>query len=183
MKFVTSCILCISFCFCCYGQKQNYKLQIDSLKTVEAMPYIPDLSGDDAFWNLTKGKLDIVPYLIGRITDTTSTAAYVPNFGGLYTIGDASVSALQEIIRDFPTIKLIESDPRLLKEKAYGIYWEYVRSDFKNRIEFQRRARAWYEKNKRNLTWQPDDKLYATSDDENGETKKKPAGGYYVLKK
>jgi hypothetical protein len=182
MKIVTTCIICISFCFCCHGQKQNFTRQIDSLKTIEAMPYFPELSGDDAFWNLTKGKLDIVPYLLDRITDTTSTAAYVPNFGGVYTIGDACVTALHKIIKDFPTIKLIESNPKILKEKAYGIYWGYVRSGFKNRVEFKKRARAWYEKNKRLLVWQPDDKLYATSDDENGESRKLPAGGYYVLK-
>lgn len=183
MKFASVIFTFFLFCFGCSGQKPNYKIMIDSLETITEMPYYPELSGDDVFWKLTKERADILPSLIERITDTTKTNANVPNFGGVYTVGDICVRAIEEIIRDFKTINLIESDPKILKEKAYGIYWEYVRGDFKNRVELQERAKSWYEKNKINLIWRQDDKLYAVSDDENGEMKKHPAGGYYVIKK
>jgi hypothetical protein len=174
--------MCLLFCINCTGQRNVYESQINNLIKINTMPYYPELSGDSIFWNITKGKIDIVPYLINRINDTTKTNASVSNFGGVYTIGDICVRAIEEIIKDFPTIKLIEADENLLKEKAYGIYWGYV-NDFKNRLEFQKRVRAWYEENKNNLVWQVDDKLYAVSDEENGEAKKRPAGGYYIVKK
>lgn len=183
MRIIGTSILCLLFSCGCSAQKSIYTTKIDSLQTINQMPYYPELSGDEVFWQLTIGKLEIMPYLIERITDTTKTKANVVHFGGFYTTGDICVAAIEEIIKDFKTIELIESDPGILKEKAYGIYWEYVRSDFKNRVEFQRRVKLWYAKNKKHLVWQQDDQLYAVSDDENGIMKKRPAGGYYIVKK
>lgn len=183
MRLANLTIICLMFSLGCSGQKQNFSNKIDSLRTITTMPYYPELSGDMIFWDLTKEKADIVPSLIDRITDTTETKANVPNFGGVYTIGDICVRAIEEIIKDFPTIKLIETDPKLLKEKAYGIYWGYVRSDFKNRVELKKRVKKWYDKNKNNLIWQQDDRLYSVSDDESSEMKRRPAGGYFVIKK
>lgn len=182
MKFYTAIFMCLLFCFNCTGQRNHFETQLNNLININIMPYYPELSGDSVFWNITKEKIDIVPYLINRINDTTRTNASAANFGRIYTVGDVCVRAIEEIIKDFPTIKLIETDDSLLREKAYGIYWNYV-SDFKNRLEFQKRVCVWFEENRNNLVWQVDDKLYAVTDEENGDAKKRPAGGYYMVKK
>jgi hypothetical protein len=145
------------------------------------MPYSPELSGDSTFWEITKDK-SILPYLIDRISDTTQTNAPVPYFGGNYTIGDVCVTAIETLIRELPTVKLITNNEQLIDEKGYGVYWEYVRSSVSNRNEFKNRLRSWYKKNKDELVWVADDNLYPTADSESAPVKKLPAGGFYVIK-
>jgi hypothetical protein len=64
---------------------ENYVYE--KVKKIKKMPYNPELSGDQEFWEIVKKKLDAVPYLIELSSDTTTTPAVVPNFGGQYTIG------------------------------------------------------------------------------------------------
>ena len=96
-------------------------------------------------------------------------------------MGDICVSAIAEIIRDFRVTDLITSNPEEIKEKGYFVYWDYVRGDFKNRVELQKRIRSWYKKNKKYLVWHVDNELHATSDDMDAKSIKHPAGGYYLI--
>jgi hypothetical protein len=168
--------------FGCSDQKNVYTIKINRAVDIEQMPYIPELSGDSLFWNLTTDR-NILPSLIDRIADTTRTKAPVLYFGGDYVIGDVCVTAISELIRDFRAIDLIESNQKVIDEKGYAVYWEYVRANYEHRKEFQRKVKVWYDKVKKDLIWVEDNNLYLTEDSENGVRKKIPAGGFYMLKK
>jgi len=172
-------------CMGCSTQKNIYKSRVDNAVNIERMPYFPELSGDSLFWELTKDK-KIIPYLIERISDTTLTKAPVLFFGVDYRIGDVCVSAIGKLIPDFRAVDLIESDQRVIDDKGYGVYWEYVRNNLENRKEFQKRVKKWYQRVKNKLVWVEDNNLYATEDvvevSENSKLKKLPAGGFYRIK-
>lgn len=179
MKTISIFFLAILTIAGCVAQRAKYDVQIDRLKDITSMPYIPEMSGDQAFWDLNKEKDKILPALIERLSDTTKTQANVPNFGGVYTIGDVCTRAIEELIKDFPTVDLIEPDVK--EHNGYWPYWLFIR-DYKNRLEFQRRVKDWYQKNRKNLVWEVDNKVYAVNDSAGGSSMKRPAGGYYVLK-
>lgn len=182
MKLVYFSLLLLFYCFDSTAQLKIYKERVDNAVNIENMPYSPQLSGDSIFWELTVDRR-IIPYLIERISDTTRTKARVFYHGGDFLIGDVCLTAIEELIHDFPTVQLIEKDEKIIDEKGYNVYWEYVRSSFENRKDFQRRVRAWYKRNKKNLVWVGDNKLYAIDDNENPIMKKIPAGGFYKIKK
>lgn len=119
------------------------------------MPYIGetiDGNGDEIFWKVVQQKQTIVPTLISLLTDTTESQAYVPNFGGQYTVADIAYDALCEIIHGIPTFELLgvkfDDDGC-----GYCTYWNYLRSDIKNRKNFQTKVNAWYKTNKKKLVW------------------------------
>jgi hypothetical protein len=168
--------------FGCSGQENVYKGKVDNVVNVERMPYFPELTGDSIFWEITRDR-KIIPYLIERISDTTRTKAPVLFFGGDYSIGDICLTAIEQLIHGFSTVYLIEKDEKVIDEKGYNVYWEFVRSSFENRNEFQIRVKAWYKENKRNLVWVEDNNLYPIEDKEGSVMKKIPAGGFYQIKK
>jgi hypothetical protein len=59
---------------------------------------------------------------------------------------------LQEIIADIPTFELlgIEFDKHGC---GYCSYWYHVRENNRNRKNFQKAVRNWYEENKNQLVW------------------------------
>lgn len=139
--------------------QSNKDMLIDSIKLVNQMPYICEQGvpgqlgcGENIFWNLVKRKQEVIPTLIGLLTDTTTTAASVPNIGGQYTVADIAYSAIQEIIHDLPTFELL--GVQFDKEGCgYCSYWNHLRSDIKNRKYFQQRLGNWFAENQRNLVW------------------------------
>jgi hypothetical protein len=163
-------------------QKYIYEVKVQQLKQAKELPYFVKLSGDSIFWEIIKERKSIIPTLISHIDDTVSTKAFVPNFGGNYTVGDACVMALQEIIEGFPTLALLGSDSLAIQEYGYGAYWQYVRENYENRTVLKEKARVWYIRNKHNLIWVEDKKLYPQSDDENSSLRIHPANGYYIVR-
>ena len=143
-----------------FAQTDNLKL-VDSLKYVTDMPYMCESEmpydagcGSRIFWKIVQQKEAVIPFLIEKMADTTTTEAYVPNFGGQHTVGDIAYHALGEIIAEIPTFKLlgVKFDTRGC---GYCAYWNYLRSNIENRIKFQAAVREWYRKNKSNLIWVP----------------------------
>jgi hypothetical protein len=163
------------------AQQNNNKL-VDSLKYVTDMPYICEIvdgigCGNKIFWKVVKQKQEIIPSLIDKLTDTTQVDAYVPNFGGQWTVADIAYTALEEIIKDIPTFQLlgIEFD----KEGCgYCSYWNHLRKDIKNREKFQMAVQNWYDKNKMDLIWVTSNEF--SSCDCRGEH---PNSGHYELKR
>jgi len=142
------------------AQVDNRKL-VDSLKYVTDMPYICESErpyaigcGSEIFWKAVQRKEIIIPFLIDKISDSTTTKAYVPNFGGQYAVGDIAYFALAEIIDGIPTFELLR-----VKFDKHGCgfcsYWNYLRSDIRNRERFEKSVRKWYKKNKSKLIWVP----------------------------
>ena len=159
------------------------KKEISNLSQVKTMPYFPELSGDDFFWEAVKCKIDIVPYLIKTLDNKKKTKANVNYFGGYYTVGDVAYRVLTEIIRDVPTLEIIKEEWENFDENnGYGNYWNYVRESKENRITFKKKVRTWYEANKQNLVWVEEKKLYMKEDKEGTQRYPHPAGGYYKLK-
>lgn len=109
------------------------------------------------------------------------TNAPVPYFGGNYTIGDVCVAAIEALIYDLPAVHLITNNEKLIDEKGYNVYWDYVRSGVSNRNDFQKGVRSWYKKNKNNLVWVGDDNLYPTAESENAPLRKFSAGRFYII--
>lgn len=165
----------------CAVQNRSLEKAINNLRYVENMPYFSTFSGDSIFWEVVKNK-KIIPALIDEISDTTDTNARVPYFGGYYTVGDACFLALIEWIPDLRTVQFIESNEKELAEKGAGVYWQYMRESIDNRIIFEQKVRAWYLQNRRKLVWIQDTNLYPIEDREDSKLRKRPAGGFFVLK-
>lgn len=159
----------------------------DSLQYITGMPYICRSApiattplpvpgcGDPLFWRVVQQKLDIVPLLIDKLTDTSETVAIVSNFGGQYTVADIAHSAILEIVR-MPTYVLLKVR---FDNKGCGdcSYWKHVRSSYTNRIKFQTEVRAWYKANKMKLSWAASND-FATCDCSFPH----PNGGHYAVK-
>jgi hypothetical protein len=168
-----------------WAQTDQKKL-VDSLKLVADIPYIcrdsifSEMSngcGDKIFWRTVSQKQNIIPFLIDKLSDTTKTNAIVPKFGGQYTVADVAFVALQEIIKDIPTFKLLGT--KFDKNGCgYCAYWFHLRKNITNRRKFQANVLRWYNYNKSNLVWVPSSK-FLTCDCAG----RHPNGGHYVVRK
>ena len=166
----------------CAVSQIAYQKEISNLSKVKMMPYVPELSGDDFFWDAVKCKLDIVPFLIEILDDDRMTKANVNYFGGNYALGDISFYVITEIIRDVPTLELIKEWKNFDESRSYGNYWSYVRESKGNRATFKKKVKEWYKANKQNLVWIEDNELYLKEDKEGAQRFPHPAGGYYRVK-
>lgn len=130
--------------------------------------------GDSIFWNVVQLKEKAIEPLIDRLDDTTRSKAFVPNFGGYWTVGDISYVALQEIIHDIPTFDLL---PVEFDENGCGYcaYWKHLRAGPKNRKQFQKEVRMWYRQYREKIVWVDENRF--SSCDCRGEH---PNGGYYL---
>ncbi|RAV99227.1 hypothetical protein [Pseudochryseolinea flava] len=163
---------------------QRNTTAVDSLVFVRDMPYICDripaevLSvgcGDGIFWRVVSGKQAVISALIDRVSDTTQTNVFVPNFGGHYTVGDVAYVALQEIIHGVPTFDLLGVS---FDEKGCGycVYWNTIRN-LKRRLRFQKALRGWHESNRKALVWKESND-FATCDCRG----RHPNGGHFEIK-
>lgn len=179
-----------------FSQVSENKNHIDSLRFVTEMPYACEVifdkntpynrdtmiynvgCGDKYFWQVVKGKQEIIPLLLDKLDDTTQTEAYVPYFGGQYTVADIAYTALKEIIKDIPTFDLLK-----IKFDTNGCgycsYWNYLRKEIKNRRKFKAAVSGWYDKNKANLVWVTSNQFLTF--DISGFNH--PNGGHFELKK
>lgn len=174
------------FPFLIFGQTGAQK-QIDSLKFISEMPYIcegqlelhhnlPVNCGDLLYWKVVVLKDQAIPLLMDKLDDTTATEAIIPYFGYRYTTADIAYTALEEIIHNIPTFKLLGTKFDK-KGCGYCSYWRHLYKSFKNRQKFKEAVIKWYEKNKTNLVWTGSNDF--ASCDCRGQH---PNGGHYELK-
>lgn len=164
---------------------------LDSLAHIREMPYICEqlLFGpeglkaipespcaDPLYWRAVQAGKTQIPALIHKLSDTTLTAAPVPNFGGQYAVGDIAWTVLREIIHDLPVWQLlgVEFDRW---NCGYCTYWNHLRAAQKHRHAFRKAVRRWYRKHRRQLYWVQSE-YFATCD---GCTHH-PNGGHYKLR-
>jgi hypothetical protein len=140
----------------------------------DSTPYFA--CGDSAYWNVVKQRLEIVPYLIEKLDDTTATKVRVGMEGieGNYTVADIAFTAMRDIINDLPVEEFLGTKPWW-----HANYWNIVRSGMKARKDFKKRAALWFKENKENLVLVPCEQSVACYPF-NGTH---PNGGYYELKK
>lgn len=162
--------------------QHNLQDKVDNLKSVSDMPYIcrdtidTGGCGQTAFWTVVTEQLDIIPYLLHQLDDTTKTEAYVPYFGGKWTVADVAYSAIQEIINDIPTFAIL-GVPFDTDGCGYCAYWNHLRRDVKNRQEFKANVTKWYHDNKDKLIWVDSNKVLTCDC-----SFKHPNGGHYKVK-
>jgi hypothetical protein len=153
---------------------------VSMLHQIKSMPNLPELSGDSLYWALAMEGLKIVPDLIDIIDDTTETDINIQNRDGYYTIGDISLSILQEIIYDLPILSIIDS------KKGYDgplNYYEFARYGVENRNYLKTALHYWFAGNREKLIWIADTTNFGRGFDDWGfETYYLPAKGYYRLK-
>ena len=139
----------------------------------DSIPYYS--CGDSIYWEIVKKKLDIMPFLIDKLDDTTTTAVKVrvEDIGGNYAVADVAFSAMQEIIYNLPTDEFMGRKPFW-----HANYWKVVRLGKKERKAFKKRAAEWYKENKANLIWIPCDQSSLCIAFGGNH----PNGGYYELK-
>ena len=131
------------------------------------------------YWETVKRGKEIIPHLIAIIDDTMSTEAYVPNFGGNYTVGDVSFTILKEIVHDIHWEEFIDGyDP----DKGYGNYWQYVRGGLENRKVLKSKLQEWYGVKENSIVWVKDTTNHRAIPNWYYKDKKHPAGGYFVVK-
>jgi hypothetical protein len=189
-------LILTTFPFLTFAQAADNKKLIDSLRFVTEMPYACEVildsnaphnrdtmiynvgCGDRFFWQVVKGKQEIIPLLLDKLDDTTQTEASVPYFGGQYTVADIAYTALQEIIKDIPTFELLKIKFDT-KGCGYCSYWNYLRKHIKNRRKFKVAVAGWYDKNKANLYWVTSNQFLTF--DISGFNH--PNGGHFELKK
>lgn len=171
---LTSFIQLTSFC--------QMKRDLEKIKYIKEMPYVPELSGDNKFWNLIRYKKAIVPDLISLIDDTTLTKANVKNYGGSYRVGDIAIYALGEIIHDLNVMEFITNWEKFDSTVSVYNYYLFTRETYANRIKLKRMVEEWYQKNEQGLIWVADNELYKKKEISD-KFYKYPSGGYYILKK
>lgn len=155
------------------GYCQSVKEKLNRLSDVTEVPYACEGTGestksdtiiynigcgDKIFWDVVRCKLDAVPGLINKLSDTTQTKAAVPYFGGQYTVADVAYVALSEIIDGIPTFKLLGTTFDTTG-CCYCSYWNYLRSNLKNRNNFRESVFRWYVKNRTKLVWVKSDEV------------------------
>jgi len=156
---------------------------VDELEGITDMPYIcrdtvgTQGCGQKLFWNVVKKKREVIPLLLDKLDDTTTTEATVPNFGGRWTVADVAYNALEEIIKDIPTFDLlgVQFDHHGC---GYCSYWQHLRSEIKHRRAFKKKIIQWYLENNDSLVWIKSD-LVLTCDC----SFRHPNGGHFELKK
>lgn len=151
------------------------------LMRIQELPYAQGLSGDSLYWSIVKKGIAVVPALINEISDTTTTGAVVPNFGGYNTIGDIAYRIIKEIIHEIPTRDFITSKEDDIG--GYWYYWNFVGASPKNRVLFEEKLRVWFNTNQNDFLWYTDDKEYRVYRTWYANSKKHPAEGYYILNK
>lgn len=166
----------------------DIKTQIDSLKFATEVPYgcespvgtenfIYNIGCGDIFlWNVVKLKDKAIPYLLELLDDATEIPASFPYQGGQCTVGKIAFIALQEIIHGIPTAELLKVNPE--DYDCGSCYYHIALSKKKNRAQFKKAVKEWYEQNKVNLVW-TNVPSYATCDCSG----KHPSGGHFELKK
>jgi len=174
-------ILFLSLVSISFAQNINYEIKAQKVFEINSMPYIPEYSGDTLYWDLVKDGLDIVPFLIEKLDDSSSTQINVELTGGYYTIADISNLIIWDIIRDLPVFQFTKSNKQLLDSCGICYYWDYIRLNQNNRKNYKEEVNNWFKENKNNLVWFVDEEEFK------GGThkfpRKHPAGGYYLLKK
>ncbi len=191
MKQLTLLLLLLP---CLTFAQADIKNQIDSLKFVTEVPYAGEIMinkenlynadtfvynigcGDRFLWNVVKLKEKAIPYLLELLDDTTETPASFPYSGGQCTVGKIAFIALEEIIHGIPTADLLKVNPA---DYDCGIcYYHIALSKKKNRVQFKKAVKQWYEQNKVNLVW-TNRPGFATCECSG----KHPSGGHFELKK
>lgn len=144
------------------------------------VPYLPELSGDSAYWNMVIQGKSIVPSLIKNITNTQPTLIPIPNYGKNYCIGDIAFSILCDIIHGIPIMDFI------LNKKDYpttedDTYLSFVNYNKSNRSYLKRQLKQWYKAKEENLIWVADTISKKTSANWPFALKQNPAQGYYKV--
>ena len=183
MKFSICILFCTINIINSCAQNVELNAKVNNLRFIKEMPYEPELSGDSLFWVVIKAKIDIVPYLIQKLTDTTITEAPVPNFGGYYTVADIACSAISEIIHNVPILEFAEDSINNEQSNGYWGYWNYTRRSFENRVKFKNRIYKWYFANITNFEWVKNNQILRNSPDWKFQPGKHPSGGFYQLRK
>ncbi len=172
----------------------DIKTKIDSLKYVSEIPYACEIiqigdkpiqkdtfiynigCGDKLFWDAVRLKDLAIPYLIEQLDNLEETQASFPYQGGQCKVADVSYIVLQEIIHGIPTAQLLNVNP---KEFDCGYcYYHLTLQDKNNRIKFKKQITDWYQTNKDNMVWIPENE-FGTCDCSG----KHPNGGFYMIKK
>ena len=154
---------------------------IDDLKNVESMPYIcrgeivDEGCGDTLFWKVVKMKLDVVPALIEKLDDTSSTNMFVPNLSYHWTVADIAYSAINEIIEGIPTNHLLGNNTNS-SECPACFYWKHFNLEFKHRQDFKLAVSEWFENNRELLQWKSSESTLTCDC-----TFKHPNHGYYFV--
>lgn len=170
------------------AQSENeIEFLIDNFSNIKDMPYIcrkidNDFSigcGDSIFWKAVSKRDMIIPFLLERLDDTTTSLTSVPNFGGEYLIGDISLMILQVLIWGIPVLDLAEDKENPEPRNGYWGYWNYTRREPDNRVKFKKRIIDWYNQNKKDFVWIESDDIKICD----CALLKNPAGGHYEIKK
>lgn len=83
--------------------------------------------------------------LIAMLNETATTGITAAPFPYEYTVGDVAYLALQQIIPDIPTMKLLgikDHDPA----DGYWPYWRKLNENPRNRRKFRRAVERWYDR-------------------------------------
>ena len=98
-------------------------------------------------------------------------------FGGNHTVADIAYVALKEIIHGIPTFELLGTEFNRAG-CGYCEYWNFLRKDDQNRLNFKLAVKNWYNKHKKELVWVSNHEF--SSCDCNG---KHPNTGHHEVKK
>lgn len=127
-----------------FGQNADIKTMVDSLQYLKADTL--DCSAD-LYWRII-GKGDkAIPYLINKLTDTSSTNIKSPCKKSNLNVGEISYSAMTEIAY-FPMYLMTHIQFDVIHNDCWNFY-DYFYKD-ENKKEFQKMVQDWYLKEKKN---------------------------------
>lgn len=126
-------------------------------RVAKQMPDAPGYGGDALFWAVVEQGRSAIPRLLSCAKDATPTPAGVRLVGGVYTVGDIALRAVQEIVHGMPVRSWCD-DPAHPSVTTNGedAYWAYVRTDPAHRALLASRAAEWLMEHASELEWHPD---------------------------
>lgn len=152
-------IVALTFCitarvFHTFGQTNQIKLQIDSLKYLKGDPF----ECNSVTWRIIGNKKEAIQYLIDNLDDSTMTQAIDKCKPTHLTVGDISFLTLKRILPlPFFAVTGIQLD-RIKDGCQLGIF-EYLDS---NRPKFKQQVQAYYGIKKDKLKWRQLDSNHLT---------------------
>jgi hypothetical protein len=144
MKRLTAITLFLHSLTLSFGQNAGIKTMVDSLQYLN--PHTLNCSAD-LYWRIIAKGDKVIPFLIDKLTDITSTSISSPCKKTKLNVAEISYEALTEIAY-FPMYLMTGIQFDIIHNDCWNFYDYFYKNE--NKKEFQKMVQDWYLKEKKN---------------------------------
>jgi hypothetical protein len=141
MKKALLTITCSSLLLFSFGQTRDLKAMVDSLKYLRADKL--DCTAD-IYWRIIGQEDKVIPFLIEKLSDTTSTNISFHCKSSKLNVAEVSYFALQQIA-SFPAHVITHIQFDVITDNCWSFFDYFFNNQ--NKAAYQKMVRDWYTKN------------------------------------